>query len=1351
MKPSRHAAPRTFRISPATLVTLLAALLVASVGGWQIARSHEAAMANAGKEAQNLANVLAQHAARTIGSADLVLSGTIERLQGDPDRTTLKGFLQRRAAGLPQVQKLQVMDKDGSWLFDSVGPHEPMSSRDRAYFQHHRDDPDLGVHIDQPIVSRYGAVPVLPVSRRLNAPDGTFSGVVSATLYLDYFRSFYRGVNLGPQGAIALWSNDARVLVREPEAPGIMGRDLSRGRLFSVGLRAGPSGVISTPASAVDGVARIVGFQRLDPYPLVVSASMSVEDALASWRREALIQGSVHALATGAFLLLALGLERRDRRIAASEHASRDAQALFRGLFEHATDSLFVHRVQPDGDFRLEACNPAAAESMGMSQDAAVGKRPEDLLPSAQAARVRADLELAVLSGQPLRSENHQALADGHKSWEIIHVPIREPGSETIARVFVGVRDITHLKTAEAQARGANRLLVMAEEIAHFGHWHMALPSNHLTWSEEVFRIHGLDPTAFTPTVDAATARYHPDDRAHVAECLRNAVEARKSFDFELRIVRPDGEIRHILSRGICQDQAGDDGTGSVRAIFGVFADVTHVKHAERALAEKSSLFEAVLQSMDQGLLMIAADGTVPVANARARELLGLSPELMASRPSYRAVRNHLRQSGSWGEAIQDPKHWHLDGDRRTSDLRSERRRADGSVIEIRSVPLRGGDGYVQTLTDITQRRLTEDRVRDSEARYRLLADHTSDLIVLGDAAGGHSYVSPAVTSLLGYSLEEANATGLRRLVHPDDLAQVSAALTALTAEAPTGSVVYRLQHRRGHWIWAEAALRRVEEGGEIQIIKAIRDVTMRQRQAAHLERAKVAAEAGARVKGEFLANMSHELRTPLTGMLGVHDLLQSDPSLTPSQARLIELAQESGRSLLMIVNDILDFSKIEAGQLAIETLPFGLRALVTSCRELAGQAARSRNLSLATEIDPDVPDWFLGDPARLRQVLLNLATNAIKFTPEGSVTIRARWLAEAGRRPHLRVEVIDTGIGIAPDKLPRLFERFSQADGSISRHYGGTGLGLAISRRLVQLMGGELGVTSSLGTGSTFWFEVPLALAQVQADGPSAPHALPARTGAGGHHILLAEDNVINQEIISTVLRNRGHTVTLVGDGGAAVAAVKAAPGFDIVLMDVQMPGQDGLAATAAIRAWEGESGRLRLPIVALTANALAEEANRCRAAGMDAHVAKPVDWTELFVTMEGLLIDRPGTSADPVDRGGPAGSSVILDETMLAMLAGVLGDGRISGLLSGFSTEIARRLARLDAPGTTHADLGKEAHAMVSLAGQLGFAELAGLCSELEEASETGVGLDRIGELRAAAARAVEAAARTPYAKAA
>lgn len=1226
---------RRFRhaLSPAAIGTLLAAFIILGVGSWQIHRARKVALANASGQALNLARALAQHAARTLEGVDLVMSSIITRIDEDPDHPYGNALPAPGVSTLAQIDRLTVVDAQNRLRFDSLAAIDlPKQLAQSEVHQHpeldwHRDRLDRDLHVAPPVSQGTDGLPAIPVSRRLTRGDGSFDGVIRATLRANFFHRFYRDLKIGGDGSIALWLESGRILVREPVAPRTQGLDFSRSRMFTTDLPARNSGVFRVPASLVDGRARIVAFERLDRYPLLVTASISSEDALASWRREGLIQGAVMGLSVCALIILGIRLERRQRRIAASERTSREAQMLFRALFENATDLQFVFCIEPDAGFGLETWNPAAAAAMGPSTSLVVGRRLEDLFDPSHLAgvrvdRVRADMEQAVATGKPVRTEDHATLAAGPRHWETIYVPLVDPVSTAVARVFVGVRDITHLKVAESEAREANRLLVMAEQVAHVGHWHMDLASRRMTWSDEVYRIHGVAPGSFTPTVEAGIAAYHPDDRARVATSVARAIEREEGFDFALRLVRPDGAIRDVLVRGICQFHRDSEGRPErVRSIFGVFADLTDLKQAERALAEQSALLKATLDSMDQGLLLIDGDGRLPIANKRALEILSLSPDLVAEAPDYRAVRKHLRETGAWGSLIQNPKHWHLDDERRTTDLRSERLRDDGSVIEFRSLPLHQHDGYIQTLTDITERRRAEERLRDSEARYRLLADYTSDLIVLDDPNGRHIYISPAVTSMLGYTLAEAMASGLRTLVHPEDIASLSATLHALGPDAPTGSVIYRLRHREGHDIWVEAAFRRVEGHEGVQIIQAIRDVTQRQDQEADLQRARVAAEAGARVKSEFLANMSHELRTPLAGILGVHDLLRSDSTLSASQDHLVGLAQESGRSLLTIVNDVLDFSKIEAGQLAIEAMPFGLRTLIEGCRELTAEGLPGSDLVLKVDVASDVPDWFIGDPTRLRQVILNLTTNAIKFTSRGAVILKARWSPDADRHGWLRIDVVDTGIGISAEALPHLFERFAQADGSTSRKYGGTGLGLTICKRLVRLMGGEIGLESRENEGSTFWFELPLSLAQVQGPASGRPRTLLPVAAGRERRLLLAEDNSINQEIIGTVLRQKGHDVTIVGDGEAAVAAVIGQDGFDLILMDVQMPGQDGLAATAAIRDWELVQGRARLPIVALTANAMTEEIERCRVAGMDGHVAKPVDWSVLFATMERLI----------------------------------------------------------------------------------------------------------------------------------
>ena len=385
---------------------------------------------------------------------------------------------------------------------------------------------------------------------------------------------------------------------------------------------------------------------------------------------------------------------------------------------------------------------------------------------------------------------------------------------------------------------------------------------------------------------------------------------------------------------------------------------------------------------------------------------------------------------------------------------------------------------------------------------------------------------------------------------------------------------------------------------------------------------ARTAAEAASRAKSQFLATMSHELRTPLTGLIGFPELLLRKNSDPDELRRFLELQRDAGRALLALVNDILDLSKIEAGKFELEQMPFEPRAIIADCEALVAHGAKAKGLILASEVDAAVPDRLLGDPTRLRQITLNLLSNAVKFTDAGSVTLSARWTEPSPGLSELRVTVTDTGIGIPADRLGRLFQEFSQVDDSTSRRFGGSGLGLAICRRLVELMGGRIGVDSEAGRGSLFWFEVPAAIGPAMAS--NAPQPAAAVLGAAdARRILLAEDSAPVQILVSAVLETAGHLVDIVDDGAAAVRA--AATGtYDLILMDVQMPVLDGLAATREIRA--SETGGRRVPIIALTANATSDEMERCRQAGMDIFLSKPVDLDLLLATIGGLKTGPAG-----------------------------------------------------------------------------------------------------------------------------
>ncbi len=607
----------------------------------------------------------------------------------------------------------------------------------------------------------------------------------------------------------------------------------------------------------------------------------------------------------------------------------------------------------------------------------------------------------------------------------------------------------------------------------------------------------------------------------------------------------------------------------------------------------------------------------------------------------------------------------------------------------------------------------------------RKLAETGKLLQLAQDSAGAGTWDFDLASQRITWSAESAKLHGIDAphgytlstdawlaMVERADGEAALAAAAAAAEQHTSFSIEFRVTAPDGGVRWIHGTGRALydADGRPQRVIGLNIDVTARKAAEAALVRAKAAAEAAqgeaeraSAAKSDFLATMSPEIRTPLNGVLGYADLLVDE--LEPGTvARLhAERIRGAGASLLTVVNDVLDFSKIEAGQVELAAEPFSLGEVTDQAVAIMRAGAEQKGLRLAVTVEPGLPERVVGDPDRLRQVLLNLLNNAVKFTAAGSVTLSVARADGLAGGPHLRFAVRDTGIGIPAEKHGSLFKRFSQMDGTIQREYGGTGLGLAISKQLVELMGGAIGLESAAGQGSTFWFRLPLPVAEpCEPVRAQAEHAQSRRA----RRLLLVEDVALNRELALAVLRDAGHRVDAVSSGPEAIAAVQAET-YDLVLMDVQMPGMDGLAATRAIRALAQPCAAV--PIVAMTASVLPQQVVAFREAGMNDHIGKPFKRAALYA-----MIDR----WTPRDLPAPAVTGT-LDLGTYREVAAVVGPERMRQLLATLAKELTERFGTEGALPDRE-QLAHDAHAMISASGVLGFTEFAVLCREVELACE-------------------------------
>jgi len=654
---------------------------------------------------------------------------------------------------------------------------------------------------------------------------------------------------------------------------------------------------------------------------------------------------------------------------------------------------------------------------------------------------------------------------------------------------------------------------------------------------------------------------------------------------------------------------------------------------------------------------------------------------------------------------------------------------------------------YVAYSFDMSERRRLEEALEDSERRLGVILDTAADAII---TMGGDNRIrdfNAAAEEIFGYRRAEIIGGRVELLLpqaqqssHADYVARYLA-----TGKAHIIGTRREVQgvRRDGSVVDLELGVSEVLVSGETLFTAVLRDITARKRSEVELRQAKAQAESAARAKADFLAAMSHEIRTPMNGVLGMADLLLDTP-LNQEQRDYARAIVNAGTSLLTVLNDILDVSKLEAGRVTLHPTPFHLPTLIEEVLDLLRPQAREKGIPVHSQTAPPLHRPLLGDPVRIRQILLNLVGNAIKFTEQGFVSVDARAAPASsisgGQQVLVDIAITDTGIGIPEAARSKLFTRFFQVDGSIARQYGGTGLGLTICQQLTGLMGGAITVDSEVGKGSCFRVTLPLACAPADALTGTLPTSAsvpanqdlpaPAASGTEPARLLLVEDNQTNRLFAATLLRRQGYSVDLAIDGVEAVEAA-ASRDFDLILMDLRMPEMDGFEATRRIRRLDGARGRV--PIIALTAHAMAEAKESCLAHGMNGYIAKPLQRRELLGTVEAVLSDRhapvetePAPNAPLAEMPLRQTTPVIDDAAFDELVDSLMGDG-LTRVLTCILEDLTGRLTRLqtlrDGSEIDIQALSREVHDLSSVAGTIGAGSVMKQATHLEHLCLDGV----------------------------
>ena len=828
-------------------------------------------------------------------------------------------------------------------------------------------------------------------------------------------------------------------------------------------------------------------------------------------------------------------------------------------IFNNTQDALFLIEVTPEKEFRYLRLNNTHEELTGLTTAEVKGRTPQDLFGTQLGTYLEGKYQKCLEKEENIEYTEELELPSGKKIWLTNLTPVFNEGQ--ITQIVGSSRDITEKIEAQKRLEELNQRFQAATEIANVGVWELNLVTDELIWNQEMYQIYGMSPAETEAGLSAWIKKIHPEDKERSMEKLEEAIAKREKFTIEFRVIPEEGKLRYIKAVGEVMTEEDKP-----LRMIGINHDITKQKQLEKR-------YRTLFAEAPYGVSVIDTQTQEAVEfNKTVYQQLGYTEE------EFEELRiSDYEVIESFEETKERIKRI-LSGSR--EEFETKHRSKTGDILDIRviakSISINDRQYIFSIFEDITEAKAAERALEKSEKKYRTLFEQAEDGIFLVNSDFDYLEVNSSACELLGYSEDELLTMNIFEVVK-EGHTKIETAFKRLE-KGESLNQDWKLVTKEERTIYLEIAASRL---GTEKFLLLARDVTAKREaeqrlneytqeielKNLELEQARDEAKQASQAKSEFLATMSHEIRTPMNSIIGMAELLE-ETDLNSDQLEYLNILKSAGDNLLDLINDILDLSKIEAGQIELEETDFNLTTTVEKITELMSVRAYKKGLELALRIEPKVPTKLNGDPARLRQILINLLGNAVKFTTEGEVVLEVEKTNEVEIENKAGVELLfsvhDTGIGIPKEKQKKIFSSFTQADSSSTRKYGGTGLGLTISRKLVDLMGGEIGVKSTPGEGSTFYFKISFSLAEGEVNMQKVSEIT---TDLSKLTVLIVDDNSTNLFILEEILTSEGASVTKATNGREALSKLSRDSSYDLILLDYLMPELNGYQVAQKVR----------------------------------------------------------------------------------------------------------------------------------------------------------------------------------------